>query len=175
VNGVSQETSFEIVKDPRTSGTLDDIKDQFTFLISVRDKLSETNKAIKNIRTAREQIKRVTDPLKDKEDAKPITDQAKTILDQLKTIEETLYQTKNKSGQDPLNYPIRLNNKLAALASESDGSDFRPTDQVNAVYQEVAAKIDEQLKGLEKIFKQDIPAFNKLVKEKDINVVTITE
>lgn len=173
VNDKVSETDFEIVKDPRTSGTVTDVKEQFDFLISVRDKLTETNKAIKKIRTTRDQINRVTEPLKGKEDMKDINELAKSINEQMKKIEETLYQTKNKSGQDPLNYPVRLNNKLAALASEADGSDYKPTEQVKAVFREVNGKIDEQLNSLNKIFTEQIPKFNELVRRKSINAVSM--
>ncbi len=175
VNGKIQERDFEILKDPRTSGTLNDIKEQFDFLIAVRDKLSETNLAIKKIRTTREQINRVTEPMKGKEDMKEVNDLAKIILDDMKKIEETLYQTKNKSGQDPLNYPIRLNNKLGALAGEAGSGDYKPTSQVKAVHQEITGKIDEQLQLLNKVFTDKIPKFNELIKQKQINPVTITE
>ncbi|HYC83894.1 MAG TPA: glycosyl hydrolase [Chryseosolibacter sp.] len=175
VNGTSQETEFEIKKDPRTSGSVADIKEQFDFLLAVRDKLSETNKAIKKIRTAREQINRVIEPHKGKEDMKDLTDLAKSIQDQMKAIEETLYQTKNKSGQDPLNFPVRLNNKLAALGSEADGSDFKPTDQVKAVFTEITSKIDEQLTALNAIFKDQVPKFNQLVRQKNINALTFSD
>ena len=173
VNGKVMETEFEIVKDPRTSGTLADIKTQFDFSIAVRDKLSETNKAVKKIRTAREQINRVTEPMKGKEEMKDVNDMAKSILDDMKKIEETLYQTKNKSGQDPLNYPVRLNNKLGALGSEVDGSDFRPTEQVKAVYKEITEKIDEQLNLLNKVMSDKVPKFNELVKQKQVNAISI--
>ncbi|MFN6090698.1 MAG: WD40/YVTN/BNR-like repeat-containing protein [Cyclobacteriaceae bacterium] len=173
VNGKVMETEFEIVKDPRTSGTLADIKAQFDFSIAVRDKLSETNKAVKKIRTAREQINRVTEPMKGKEEMKDVNDMAKSILDDMKKIEETLYQTKNKSGQDPLNYPVRLNNKLGALGSEVDGSDFRPTEQVKAVYKEITEKIDEQLNLLNKVMTDKVPKFNDLVKQKQVNAISI--
>jgi hypothetical protein len=175
VNDKPFESEFEIVKDPRTSGSAEDIKAQFDFLIKVRDKLSETNKAIKKIRTAREQMNRVTDPMKGKDDMKAIVDMAKAINDDMKKIEETLYQTKNRSGQDPLNFPIRLNNKLAALSSEADGSDFKPTEQVLAVYQEISGKIDAQLSALNKIFAERIPAFNKAIKEKSVDAVSFGE
>jgi len=98
---------------------------------------------------------------------------AKSILDDMKKIEETLYQTKNKSGQDPLNYPVRLNNKLGALGSEVDGSDFRPTEQVNAVYKEITEKIDEQLNLLNKVMTDKVPKFNDLVKQKQVNAISI--
>ncbi len=175
VNGKSVETEFEILKDPRTSGTLADIKAQFDFSIAVRDKLSETNKAVKKIRTAREQINRVTEPMKGKEDMKDVNDVDKSILDDMKKIEEALYQTKNKSGQDPLNYPVRLNNKLGALGSEVDGGDFKPTEQVKAVHKEITEKIDGQLNLLNKVMTEKVPKFNELVKQKQVNAISIGE
>jgi hypothetical protein len=173
VNGSATETEFEILKDPRTSSTVADIKAQFDFSIGVRDKLSETNKAVKNIRTVRDQINRVTEPMKGKDDMKDVNDLAKSILDDMKKIEEALYQTKNKSGQDPLNYPVRLNNKLAALGSEVDGGDYPPTQQVKAVYNEVTEKINEQLNSLKKVMTDKVPKFNDLVKQKQVSAVTL--
>lgn len=164
VNEVSYETEFEVLKDPRSTGTVDDIKAQFDFQMKVREKLSETHKAIKKIRSVRDQINRATDTYKDKNAAKEILELAKEINGDLKKIEEALYQTKNKSGQDPLNYPIRLNNKLAALSSEAGGGDFRPTAQVLAVYDEVVQKIDLQLVALENVFKEKLPKLNGLIK-----------
>ncbi len=175
VNGKSQETDFEILKDPRTSGSLADIKSQFDFLINVRDKVSETNLAVKKIRTTRDQINRITEPMKGKDDMKEINETAKSILDDMKRIEETLYQTKNKSGQDPLNYPIRLNNKLAALTGEVEGGDYKPTSQVRSVQEEIGGKIDEQLQLLKKVFNDKVPKFNELVKQKQINPIPVTE
>jgi len=175
VNGQAQETDFEILKDPRTSGTIADIKAQFDFAIAVRDKLSETNKAVKNIRTVRDQINRVTDPMKDKKDMKDVVDMGKAINEEMKKIEEALYQTKNRSGQDPLNYPIRLNNKLGALAGEVDGSDYRPTEQVKTVYREITEKIDGQLNSLRQIMKDKLPKFNDLVKQKQVSAVNVED
>jgi photosystem II stability/assembly factor-like uncharacterized protein len=173
VNGKATETEFEIVKDPRSSGTVADIKEQFDFSIAVRDKLTETHKAIKKIRAAREQINRVTEPMKGKADMKEVTDLAKSILDDMKSVEEALYQTKNRSGQDPLNYPVRLNNKLAAAGSEVDGGDYKPTEQAKAVSKEITEKIDIQLNQLNKVMTEKLPRFNELVKQKQISAVTI--
>lgn len=173
VNGTPMETEFEILKDPRTTSTLDDIKAQFDFSIAVRNKLSETHVAIKKIRTAREQINRVIEPMKGKEDMKDVNELSKSILDDMKKIEEALYQTKNRSGQDPLNFPIRLNNKLAALNSEVDGGDYRPTQQVKEVHKEIVEKIDFQLDQLKKVMNEKLPKFNELIKQKQVNPVTV--
>jgi hypothetical protein len=173
VNGKPQETDFELLKDPRTSGTPADIQEQFDFLIAVRDKLTETHKAIKKIRTAREQMNRVTEPMRGKEEFKEITDLAKSMLDEMKKIEETLYQTKNRSGQDPLNFPVRLNNKLAALSGEAASSDFKPNQQTRDVYKQISGEIDVQLTALNKIFTEQVPKFNELVKQKQVSAVVL--
>ncbi|MFN9328205.1 MAG: WD40/YVTN/BNR-like repeat-containing protein, partial [Cyclobacteriaceae bacterium] len=174
VNGKSMETDFEILKDPRSTGTDADLKAQFDFLQEVIAKVSETHTAIKKIRTAREQINRAIDPIKDQKEAmKDVLDKAKAIQDDMKKIEEALYQTKNRSGQDPLNFPIRLNNKLAHLNSLAGSGNFRPTDQMIAFKQEITAEIDAQLAALDKIFKQDVPAFNALVNQKNIDAVVL--
>jgi hypothetical protein len=175
VNGKSQETDFELLKDPRTSGTPADIQEQFDFLIAVRDKLTETHKAIKKIRTAREQMNRVTEPMRGKEEFKEITDLAKSMLDEMKKIEETLYQTKNRSGQDPLNFPVRLNNKLAALSGEAASSDFKPNQQTRDVYKQISGEIDVQLTSLSKIFTEQVPKFNELVKQKQVSAVVLND
>ena len=89
----------------------------------------------------------------------------------MQKIEEALYQTKNRSGQDPLNFPVRLNNKLAALNAEASSSDFRPNQQTKAVYQEITGQINQQLSDLEKIFSNDVPKLNELVRMKQINAI----
>ncbi|MEM7548486.1 MAG: glycosyl hydrolase [Bacteroidota bacterium] len=176
LNGESKSRQeFEILADPRSTSSEAELKEQFDFLISVRDKLSETNVAIKNIREARGQIKLVQDKIKDKEGMGDLEEMAKNIQSEMKTIEETLYQTKSKSRQDPLNFPIRLNNKLGHLNSLMAFGDFKPTDQAIAFKKEVSAEIDVELNKLEKVFKEDIPAFNKTVKEQELDAVVLEE
>jgi len=89
----------------------------------------------------------------------------------LTAVEEAPYQTKNQSNQRPLNFPIRLNNKLAALGGVVSRSETPPTDQSYAVYDELARDIDAQLQKLAHILKTEIPAFNQLVREQNIPAI----
>jgi SMC interacting uncharacterized protein involved in chromosome segregation len=176
VNGKTGESELEIRKDPRATTSDADMKAQFDFLQEVIAKVSETNLAIKKIRMAREQITRAIDPIKDQKDAmKDVLDKAKAIQDGMKKIEESLYQTKNRSGQDPLNFPIRLNNKLAHLNSLASAGNFRPTDQMVAFKKEITTEIDSHLVALDKILKEEVPAFNALVKQKNIDAVVLKD
>ncbi|MEM9329310.1 MAG: glycosyl hydrolase, partial [Bacteroidota bacterium] len=170
-NGDEQEQTFEIVKDPRTTASQGDLEAQLDFLLSVRDKLSETNDAIITIRKVREQINGVMS----KTDDAQIKELGNAILDDTKVIEEALYQTKNESRQDPLNFPIRLNNKLGHLASLEGVGDFKPTSQSMAFKDEVSALIDEQLDQLAAILKARIPEFNKAVYESKVDAVQLQD
>jgi kynureninase len=96
---------------------------------------------------------------------------AKTLTAKLTAVEEALYQTKNRASQDPLNYPIRLNNKLAALAGTVASADAAPTAQSYAVYEELAAKVDAELSTLDTVLAEDVPAFNRLVREQDVPAI----
>jgi photosystem II stability/assembly factor-like uncharacterized protein len=169
INGKSQTQEFEIVKDPRSSATQEDLKAQFDFQNGVIAKLSETNLAIKDIRKARVQIE---DVIK-KADADTIKNMGKSILDEMKEIEEALYQTKNRSGQDPLNYPIRLNNKLGHLNSLMGMGDNRPTESAIEFRKEVTARIDKHLDALNAILENDVTAFNELVQANQVKAVKL--
>jgi photosystem II stability/assembly factor-like uncharacterized protein len=173
VGGASSTQSFEVKKDPRLETTDADFAKQFDLLMKIRDKLTETHEAILKIRDARKQIDDVTNRVKDQPNGKAIADAAKTLKASMVAVEEALYQTKNQSNQDPLNYPIRLNNKLAALGGVVAASDSAPTDQSFVIYDELTGKINEQLQKLDQIMKTELPAFNKLVRDQDIPAVYV--
>jgi len=162
---------FEIRQDPRSGSTLADLQKQFDFLIGIRDKLTETHLAIKQIRKIRNQINAVTKRLGKAESDREIKDSGKAIVEKISRIEKTLYQTKNQSRQDPLNFPIRLNNKLSALASLSSFGDYLPTDQALQVRDNLISKIDTQLTKFRDIKEKEIPEFNRLVNEKRVPAI----
>ncbi len=165
--------SLVIRKDPRISTTDEEFRKQFDLLLKIRDKLTATHDSITAIRDVRKQINDYATRVKAQPEAKPIVEAAKVLSDKLTRIEEELYQTKNQSSQDPLNYPIRLNNKLAALAGSIAGPDSQPTDQHLAVYQELVTLIDAELAKLKQIFTTEVPAFNQLVRDQNIPAVSV--
>jgi photosystem II stability/assembly factor-like uncharacterized protein len=172
-DGKSLTQSFEVRKDPRLDTTDQDFAKQFDLLIKIRDKFSETTDAILQIRDVRKQVDDIVARVKDDTKGKPIADAAKTLRDKLTAVEEELYQTKNQSNQDPLNYPIRLNNKLAALGGVVASADAAPTSQSYAVYEDIAGKINAQLEKLQQIMRADLPTFNRVVREQDIPAVIV--
>ncbi len=172
-DGKSLTESFELKKDPRQDTTSEAFAKQFELLTRIRNKLTETHEAILAIRDARKQINDTATRVKDHPNGKPVAEAAKALSAKLTAIEEELYQTKNQSSQDPLNYPIRLNNKLAALGGVVGGSDSAPTDQSYQVYADLAGKIDARLEKLKQVMSDDLAAFNKTVRDADIPAVIV--
>ena len=172
VNGETQTQDFKILADPRSEATLADMQAQFDFLIDLRNKVSETHKAIGNIRKINKEIDRLTKGL-DKEKYANLIHFGDSITNQLSEIEKTLYQTKNQSSQDPLNFPIRLNNKLAHLNSLVRIGDFRPTDAAIEVKNDISALIDVELERYYEILEVEIPVFNRLVREKGVDLIEV--
>lgn len=173
VDGKTLTQSFEIKKDPRIETTPQDFAKQLDLLIKIRDKVTETHEAITQIRDVRKQIEEVASRMKDQPNGKAIDDAAKSLNAKMTGVEEALYQTKNQSNQDPLNYPIRLNNKLAALNGVVSSADAAPTDQSFAVYEDLVAKINAELQKLDQIVKTDLPAFNKMVRDQNVPAVIV--
>ena len=165
------EEQFKILKDPRSSSTNEDLKEQFDFLISVRDKVTEIHKSIVQIRSTKDQLKNLKEKLSD--EYIEINKSIDSILERISKIEENLYQTKNRSGQDPLNFPIRLNNKLAHLLSVASRGNFKPTDQMYGVRDELIEKINAQLLKWENIKSSDLDKLNATILENNIQLISI--
>jgi hypothetical protein len=172
-DGKTYTETFEVRKDPRLSTTDADFARQLDLQLKIRDKLSETHNAIISIREARTQVNDLLKRVQGQPNFKTISDAAKALNGKLTAVEEELYQTKNQSSQDPLNFPIRLNNKLAALGGVVSSADSAPTEQSYAVYEELTAKINAQLQRLDAVMKTDLPAFNALVREQNIPAVIV--
>src|SRR5262249_10196845 len=120
---------------------------------------------IKTIRDVREQLTSLNKRVKDDSD---VTDAAKAIDKKLTAVEEALYQTKAKSPQDVLNFPIRLNNQLASVAGTVGVGDNRPTYQAEQVRKELTKQTDEELAKLRRVLSEDLPKFNELLSKKKI-------
>jgi len=173
VNGKIQSQSFNILKDPRSSASLADLQLKFDFILSVRDKLTETHKALKNIKVIKDQVELLKKSISDKTAQKDLIAFADDLVKRLIVIENNLYQTKSRSGQDPLNYPIKLNNKLAHLSALTSIGDYKPTAQAYDFKNEVTAAIDKELKDLYQIFDNDVKQLNAKVKASGIDLIKI--
>ncbi|HEX3024130.1 MAG TPA: hypothetical protein VHP12_02870 [Chitinophagaceae bacterium] len=170
----SVDVLFVIKGDPNYAMTEKDYDDQVGLLLQIRNKFSEVQKAIKNIRAIRTQINDFTERI-DLKNNKEIKQAADTINKQLTTIEEALYQTKSKSFQDVLNFPIRLNDKISGLYDVAASGYNPPSKQVKEAFTDLSSQADVQLNQLKKIMDEDVNSFNKLIREKQLPVIGLNK
>ncbi|HXI85982.1 MAG TPA: hypothetical protein VNH64_00880, partial [Parvularculaceae bacterium] len=173
--GKAKETQKFIVRaDPRITASQADLEAQLALLKEVHAKLDAADHAILKLRKVRSQINTYVERLgKDKKEHAAIKDAAKAVTDKLDAVEAALIQTKSHASEDPLNYPIRLNNKLAALASEIGNSFARPTAQDAAVYADLKSATDAQLQTLDAAMTSDVPALNQKIEAEHLAPITV--
>ncbi len=196
VGDVSSVQSFAIRKDPRVAASDDDLRDQFALALQIRDKLSETNDAIMQIRELRSQVddweqrasrqhpaqrapggnvQGVGAALEPPSQSSALSDAAQQLKEALSGVEEELVQTRWKSSRDALTAPSKLNVKLGTLLGIVTGADAAPTKQSREVFASVSDRLDRQLERLDALFGREVPRFNTLVREQDLAALTVTD
>jgi DNA-binding FrmR family transcriptional regulator len=175
VNDQVQSQLFTILADPRAESTLVDMQTQFTFIKDVNKTMDEAHKSIKKIRAINGQLGAFQKQYKDDGTVKELLEKAKKLEENLSTIEKELYQTQNRSGQDPLNFPIRLTNKLGHLNSLVRMGDFAPTEQDILVKNELSSKIEKQLTAFNTILSDEVKAFNTAFNAKQLKYLFIED
>ena len=145
---------FEIKMDPRVKGVTNaDAEERFKLAMLVHQQVGKANDAVITIRA-----------IKDKMKKEGVLEANEKAVDELNKIEENIYQVKNQSSQDPLNFPIKLNNRLASLERSIETGEGKPTDGAYKVYAELTAELSKELSALDKII--TTPAIKKYLPNK---------
>ena len=173
VNGSELMQKFIILKDPTSEGTIDDIKEQFDFVNEINAVVDKAHKAIQNIRNIKTDLSKFQTEYSENEFAKDLIEKSKIISSSLDKVENELYQTKNQSNQDPLNYGVKLTNNLGNLNSAFRGGDFSPTDQDIKVKNDLIEKVNIQLEIYDTIISNEIPSFNSSFKKLELDYINV--
>ncbi|MEH6406769.1 MAG: glycosyl hydrolase [Leeuwenhoekiella sp.] len=175
VNGTDYAQPYTVLADPRAEASKEDMQAQFNFITDVNKTVDHAHKSIKKIRNIDKQLKDFQEQYKDDKKTDSLRLKAKKLQEQLSEIEKALYQTQNKSGQDPLNFPIKLTNKLAHLNSLVSMGDFAPTEQDIAVKNELTQKINAELTKFDQLMSDEVAGFNKQFNALDLNYLFVEE
>jgi len=175
VNGESVEQEFEIIPDPRLETTQQGYQEQFDFLMKVRDKVSEAHQAIIDIRSLREDINYMDEKLADDPAYEEVLEKARELDKEMEVIENKIHETRNQSYQDPLNYGIKVNNRLAFLMADQQRGDYPPTDQAREVRQELTQELDSYLNELDQLFDNRLDAINRGLQNKGFRLLNVRQ
>ena len=168
-HGMSKTQEFAVVRNTNVPTVTDqDLIEQFTLAKQINDKVTIAHEAVLSIRGLKEQIAARIGATSDAR----LRTLAEAVSEKLTAVEGEIYQFRNRSNQDPLNYPIRLNNKLAALQGSVESGDAKPTDQSYAVFKDLSARLDRQLARFDAIVKTDLPELNGILRDRNLEIVT---
>jgi hypothetical protein len=169
VDGQTTTQSFAIRREPHVLKDVSDqdLREEFDLAMKVRDKASQANEAVLLIRGIKQQIIDRRTKLKDAAATRALDDFEK----QLSAIEEEIYQVRLQSSQDPLNFPIKLNNKIAALQGVIESADVKPTEQAYSVFRTLSNSLDEHLGRLDTATKSGMPSVNQLLQRQKVEPI----
>ena len=168
-NNEEYSQEFEIVKDPRVSNSKEDYKNQLDFLLKVRDEVSRANKIIIDIRNIKSDLDFLMEKVSDKDQ---ITDLIKKYKSDLEVIENNIHMTKNQSRQDPLNYGIRINNRIAFLLADSQRGDYPPTEQALEFFESIKGELNEEISKFNRVLNTYTLQLNNMIQDNDIKFIS---
>ncbi len=157
VNGATQTQPFQVQKHPlHANVTNADLQEQFDLVIRIRDKTSEANQAVIDIRRIKADV---ADRLAKSQDGRLKT-AGDSLVAALSEVEGEIYQVKNQSGQDPLNFPIKVNNRLASLMSMINSGDGKPIGNAEPIFNALSGELKVLTDNLDRILQKELAAFN---------------
>ena len=171
--GTSSTEPLEIKKDPRLSTTEEDYQKQFELLTNLRDRLTATHDAVRDILRIQDELKVVLDRAAAVGAKQDVATAAGLLDERLGSILDELIQMKSSFSNDVLSYPVKLNALFANLTSVVDSADTAPTSQSDEVFKELSLRLDEQLSKLNQVFQKDVPALNDTVRQRGIPAIAV--
>jgi photosystem II stability/assembly factor-like uncharacterized protein len=157
-DGVSTTQPLTIVKHPLRNISDADLQYQWDLASRIRDKVNEANQAVIRIRRMKTDI-----AARIKDAPREVVAAGEQLSKALSAVEEDIYQVRNQSNQDPLNFPIKTNNRLASLLRVTVSGEGRPTGNVEPIFAELSAELDGHSARLNKTVADQVPAFNRML------------
>ena len=158
VDGQAFTQPITVKKHPLYTISDDDIRAQFDLASRIRDKVNEANNAIIQIRRIKLQLKDRIDK-SNSADVKAIAEQ---FAKEMQAVEEDVYQVRNQSNQDPLNFPIKTNNRLASLLRVVQAGDGKPLGNIQPIFNDLQAELKAEIDRLQRVLTTYLPRFNQL-------------
>jgi photosystem II stability/assembly factor-like uncharacterized protein len=163
VGDETYEQQFEVRKDPRVEASDADLRAQFELQLAVHQRLSETHAAVNSIRAVRKQAEDWIARSRGRASAESVQKAAQAVVDRIKPIEDELIQTQAHSRGDTLNFPVKLNGKLAALKSNIGSADAAPTAAARQVYDDLSRRVQTQLDQLSEVLATEVAFLNQSI------------
>ncbi len=164
---------FKILPEGNAEADIEGMQKQYDFISSVNKTVDKAHKSISKMRKVDNQLKDFQKQYKGNQEVTSLIGKAEKLSEEISRIENALYQTKNRSNQDPLNFPIKLTNKLAHLNSLVSMDDFPPTTQDIEVKELLTKAINAELDKFDRILEEEVKEFNRQFNELELNYLFV--
>lgn len=164
---------FKILPDGNAEADIEGMQKQYDFISSVNKTVDKAHKSISKMRKVDNQLKDFQKQYKGNQEVTSLIGKAEKLSEEISRIENALYQTKNRSNQDPLNFPIKLTNKLAHLNSLVSMDDFPPTTQDIEVKELLTKAINAELDKFDRLLEEEVKEFNRQFNELELNYLFV--
>jgi hypothetical protein len=155
--GATQTVPLRVERHPWTTGVTDaDLVAQYEFSSRVRDRVSDANDAVIAIRRVKAQLE---DRFAKSDDSR-LKNAGDRLVANASAVEENIYQVRNRSNQDPLNFPIKVNNRLANLLSMAENGDGPPGNNMHEIFEILSTELAGYLDSLDDVWATDLSAVN---------------
>jgi photosystem II stability/assembly factor-like uncharacterized protein len=159
-DGYTETATLEVQRNPWiTDVTDEDLKKQYVFAREIQAKVTEANSAVIAIRRAKVQLEARLEGNEDR----ALREAAHTFMRNASEVEANIYQVRNRSNQDPLNFPIKVNNRLANLLSMVERGDGAPNEGMHEVFQIMSDRLDGYLETLQNVWDRDLDRVNDVL------------
>ncbi|HEV2425455.1 MAG TPA: glycosyl hydrolase [Terriglobia bacterium] len=175
VEGQTYTAPLEVKLDPRVKVPRADLEKQLDLALKIRDRVTADHDAVNQIRSVHTQLAALERRLGVDEHSKVLIDSAKAFDKKMTAVEEKLMQTKSKSSEDPLNFPVKLDDRLGALGNAVESAAAAPTEQDYAVFDLVNGQLEQVLGEWRDLRAHDLAAFNAQAAKAGVSVIGVKE
>ncbi|MFC1783734.1 WD40/YVTN/BNR-like repeat-containing protein [Planctomycetota bacterium] len=177
VEGRKYVEKLEVLKDPRSAGSLRDIRETVAMQLELRDNISATTDMLNQIEWARKQLVDLKDICQAGNGPDEIMAAADRLDKKIQTLEDKVMQPMSREGDSKsFRYPNMLYSKLSVLAGDvASNVDFAPNQQQQQVHDLLKGQMADYLGQWKKLCEDDITAFNRLLRSNNMGAIIIPQ
>ena len=163
---------LQVVKDPRTDASANDLNDQYRLQDQIRGKYSETYENVQKLRSVRKQLKDWLEKARGLKDENKLAKKIGQIETDLADIENQLVPFKS-AGKQPRGIPVGLYFKLKELMGVVASGDYGPTASSYELLEDLSTRLEEKFNTLDKIYNNQVKEVVDLIDQMGIPTIKI--
>ncbi|NNC70943.1 MAG: glycosyl hydrolase, partial [Flavobacteriaceae bacterium] len=171
----SVSTAVTILANPAIDANKEDYQEQQAVLLQIEESIRSIHEAVSSMRSAKKQLKNYEKLLKDNEQANELISKGKELIKRIDTWERKLIQPDQKTFQDVINFPNKLNAHFMHLKDFAGSADPKVTEGTKARLKDLLAEWKVFKDERDAIVDTEMAAYNQLYRSLDLPAIIMDE